>query len=356
LQSVPPGFAVDHVLTMQLAANETNYRDDKSLAGFFREIEAHVAHLPGVVAQGMVSVLPLTGSVGWGAIGVEGYNPPPGQELQVDIRLASEDYFRAMQIPLIEGRFFSEHDNLDAPRVVIIDQKFAQRFWPNNSPIGRHMWFRREKPCTIVGVVGVVKQYGLDVDGKIVTYLPQQQFVGSGFLVVRTASDVAGLPSAVTREIHAVDPTVPVYEVRTMRDRLYESLARQRFSSTMLGALALFALALAAIGLYGVLSYLVTQSTRDIGVRVALGARPGDIIGMVVRHGMELVAIGIVAGVIGALMLTRVLASMLFGISTKDALTFLAVPAILVAVACAATVIPAWRATSVDPIVALRDE
>jgi len=356
LQSVPPGFAVDHVLTMQLAANETNYRDDKSLAGFFREIEAHVAHLPGVVAQGMVSVLPLTGSVGWGAIGVEGYNPPPGQELQVDIRLASEDYFRAMQIPLIEGRFFSEHDNLDAPRVVIIDQKFAQRFWPNNSPIGRHMWFRREKPFTIVGVVGVVKQYGLDVDGKIVTYLPQQQFVGSGFLVVRTASDVAGLPSAVTREIHAVDPTVPVYEVRTMRDRLYESLARQRFSSTMLGALALFALALAAIGLYGVLSYLVTQSTRDIGVRVALGARPGDIIGMVVRHGMELVAIGIVAGVIGALMLTRVLASMLFGISTKDALTFLAVPAILVAVACAATVIPAWRATSVDPIVALRDE
>jgi len=141
-----------------------------------------------------------------------------------------------------------------------------------------------------------------------------------------------------------------------MRDRLYESLARQRFSSTMLGALALFALALAAIGLYGVLSYLVTQSTRDIGVRVALGARPGDIIGMVVRHGMELVAIGIVAGVIGALMLTRVLASMLFGISTKDALTFLAVPAIRVAVACAATVIPAWRATSVDPIVALRDE
>jgi putative ABC transport system permease protein len=132
-------------------------------------------------------------------------------------------------------------------------------------------------------------------------------------------------------------PTVPVYQVRTMRDRLYESLARQRFSSTMLGAFALFALALAAIGLYGVLSYLVTQSTRDIGVRVALGARPGDIIGIVVRHGMELVAIGIVAGVIAALMLTRVMASMLFGISTKDALTFLAVPAILVAVACTAT-------------------
>jgi predicted permease len=356
LQRVPPGFAVDHVLTMQIAANETNYRDDKSLAGFFREIEARVAHLPGVVAQGMVSVLPLTGSVGWGAIGIEGYNPPPGQELQVDVRIASQDYFRAMQIPLIEGRFFSEHDNLDAPRVVIIDQKFAQRFWPNSSPIGRHMWFRADKPFTIVGVIGVVKQYGLDVDGKIVNYFPQQQLVGSGYLVVRTGSDVAGLPSAVTREIHAVDPTVPVYEVRTMRDRLYESLARQRFSSTMLGAFAIFALGLAAIGLYGVLSYLVTQSTRDIGVRVALGARPADIIGMVLGHGMGLVAIGIVAGLVGALALTRVMAAMLFGVSTIDPVTFIAVPLVLVGVAFAAIVLPARRATRVDPIVALRDE
>jgi predicted permease len=169
LQHVPPGFAIDHVLTMHVAANETNYRDDKAMAGFFREIESRVAHLPGVIAEGMVSVLPLTGSVGWGSINVEGYQPPPGRELQVDIRIASQDYFRAMQIPLIEGRFFSEHDNLAGPSVVIIDQKFAQRFWPNSSPIGRHLWFKPDKPFTIVGVIGVVRQYGLDVEGKIVT-------------------------------------------------------------------------------------------------------------------------------------------------------------------------------------------
>ncbi len=221
LQRVPPGFTTDHVLTMQVAVNEANYHDDKATATFFREIEGRVARLPGVVAQGMVSTLPLTGSVGWGAIGVEGYNPPPGQELQVDIRVASEDYFRAMQIPLIEGRFFSEHDNLDSPHVVLIDQKFAQRFWPNSSPIGKHAWFRPDKPFTIAGVVGVVKQYGLDVDGKIAMYLPQQQAVSDGFLVARTSSHVGGLAAAITREIQSVNPAIPVYEVRTMQDRLH---------------------------------------------------------------------------------------------------------------------------------------
>jgi putative ABC transport system permease protein len=242
--------------------------------------------------------------------------------------------------------------------VVIIDQKFAQRFWPDSDPIGKHLWFRDpKKPITIVGVVGTVKQYDLETDGKMATYFPQQQFAGGGmFLAVRTSLEAAGLSSAVVSEIHAVDPGVVVYGIRTMQDRLYDSLARQRFASTMLGVFALFALLLAAVGLYGVMSHLVTQSTHDIGVLVALGARPGNIIQLVVRQGMQLTGIGIVAGLVGAAALTRVMTSLLFGVSTTDAFVFGTVPALLVAVAFAATAIPAWRATRVDPMVALREE
>ena len=255
------------------------------------------------------------------------------------------------------GPLFLRSRHLGTPQVVIIDENFAQRFWPHNDAVGKHLWFDPKKPITIVGVVGVVKQYGLDTDGKIATYFPMQQGPDRGmFLVARTSSDEARLAGAIVREIHAVDPSVVVYGIRTMQDRLYDSLARQRFSSTMLGAFAAFALLLAAVGLYGVMSYLVTQSTHDIGVLVALGARPGNIIGLVVRQGMQLAVIGIFAGLTGAVVLTRVMASLLFGVSATDAATFLAVPALLAAVAFAATVIPAWRASKVDPIVALRDE
>jgi predicted permease len=361
LQSVPPGFATDHVLTMEVAPAGRKYQDDKNnkpIINFYKEIESRVARLPGVVAEGVVSALPLTGEVGWGQINVEGYAPPPGQELQADIRAASTDYFRTMEIPLRKGRFFTEDDNADKPQVVIIDEKFAQRFWPDSDPIGKHLWFHDpKKPITIVGVVGVVKQYSLETEGKIATYFPQQQFADRGmFLAVRTSSEAAGLSSAVVSQIHGVDPDVVVYGIRTMQDRLYDSLARQRFASTMLGAFAMFALLLAAIGLYGVMSHLVTQSTHDIGVLVALGARPGNIIQLVVRQGMQLTGIGIVVGLVGAAALTRVMTSLLFGVSTTDAFVFGTVPALLVAVAFAATAIPAWRATLVDPMVALREE
>jgi predicted permease len=356
LQSVPPGFSTAGVLTMQIAANDPKYRDEKARVNLYRDLEQRVSRLPGIKSEGVVSALPLTGAVGWGGIQVEGYTPPPG-ELQVDIRTASTDYFRTMGIPLIKGRFFSEYDTTEMPPVVIIDEKFAQRFWPNDNPIGKHLWFDPKKPITIVGVVGVVKQYGLETDDKIATYFSQQQNPNSGmFLVVRGSSDATPLAAAITREVHAVDPTAVVYGIRSMQDRLYDSLARQRFASTMLGAFALFALLLASVGLYGVMSYLVSQSTRDIGVRMALGARPGDILGMVVRQGMELSGVGIVAGLVGALAVTRVMASLLFGVSAMDAATFAMVPAILATVALAATAIPALRATRVDPVVALREE
>jgi putative ABC transport system permease protein len=262
-----------------------------------------------------------------------------------------------MQIPLVAGRFFSGMDNLESPQVAIIDQKFAQRFWPRGDAVGKHLWFDPKKPIIIVGVVGVVKQYGLDTDGKIAAYFPMQQGPDRGtFLVARSSSDDPGLANNITREIHAVDSTVVIYDIRAMQDRLHDSLARQRFSSTMLGAFAAFALLLAAVGLYGVMSYLVTQSTHDIGILVALGARRENIVALVVGQGMRLTLIGIFAGLIGAAALTRVIASLLFGVSATDAVTFLAVPALLAVVAFAATVIPAWRASSVDPMVALREE
>jgi len=358
LQSVPPGFTTDRLLTMQVVASDPKYRDDKAAANLFQQIDARVAHLSGVLAEGTVSALPLTGSVGWGGINVQGYTPPPGQELQVDMRIASSDYFRAMEIPLRKGRFFAEHDTPNSMDVVIIDEKFAQRFWPDGDPIGKHVWFDPKKPMTIVGVVGTVKQYGLGADTKIATYFPEQQAPDRGlYLVARTSfSDPASLSSTIVQEIHSIDPTVVVYGIRTMQDRLYDSLARERFSSTMLAAFAVFALLLAAVGLYGVMSYLVTQSTRDIGVLVALGAHPSNIIGLVVRQGMELAAIGMFVGLTGAVALTRVMTSLLFGVSTTDAATFAAVVGLLAVVAFAATAIPAWRTTRIDPMVVLREE
>jgi predicted permease len=358
LQNVPPGFTTDHVLTMEVAVTGPNYKKDEAVVGFYREIENRISHLPGVSSEGEVNVLPLTGTVGWGNIKVEGYNPPPDQELQVDQRLASTDYFRTMQVPLIQGRFFEDHDNNTAPQVVVIDERFAQRFWPLESPIGKHLWFDPKKPFTIVGVVGVVKQDSLASDeGKIVVYFNNLQQPSNGmFVTVRTSGDAAALAPSAVREIHAVEPNAPVYNVQTMQDIFHQSLARQRFASTLLGAFAIFALILAAVGVFGVLAYLVSQNTRDIGLRMALGAQSGHIIGLVVSHGMKLAAIGIVAGIAGAFALTRLMSSLLFQVGATDMLTFSTVVAILAATALAATVIPAQRAIRVDPNVTLREE
>jgi ABC-type antimicrobial peptide transport system permease subunit len=199
-----------------------------------------------------------------------------------------------------------------------------------------------------------VKQYGLDVDGRIVFYRPSPGLLQ--YQVARTSSDPAAAAGAIARAIQEVDPTIPVYDVRTMQDRMHASLARQRFSTLMLGAFAAFALILAVVGVYGVMSYLVTQGTHDIGVRLALGAQRSRIVGMVIRQGMELTGAGIVIGLVGAAALTRVMASLLFGVSTTDLVTFSAVPIVLIAIALLASYLPARRATLVDPVVALREE
>ncbi len=355
LQSVSPGFTPDSVISMRLGASGRQFPNGEGRLEFYRQFGDRIAAVPGVKLRGAVTALPFTSSVGWGSINVEGFTPQPGQELQVDQRAATPDYFRTMEIPLVKGRFFSEFDAMpNAQPVALVDEKFAQRFWPNEDPIGKHVWNDPKRSMTIVGVVGTVKQYGLDVDGRIVVYRPSLGLLS--YQVARTASDPAADAAAIIQAIHAVDPTIPVYDVRTMQDRMKDSMARQRFSAIMLGAFAVFALILAAVGVYGVMSYLVTQGTHDIGVRMALGAQRSSIVWMVVRQGMELTGAGIVAGLLAAVLLTRVMASLLFGISATDLATFSAVPLILAVVALLATYLPARRATRVNPVVALREE
>ena len=357
IAAVSPGFSTDHIISMRVMALGPKYRKPEVLTQLYRDVGARIRQLPGVKSYGLVSVLPLTGTVGWGAINVEGFPAQPGQELQVDLRSADTDYFATMQIRLIKGRFFSDHDRPDSERVVIIDEKFAQRFWSHDDPIGKRLWFDPKRPFVIAGVVGNVKQYGLDADAKIVVYFPHSQQPNGGmFLAARTASDAARLANPIVAQIHAVDPNVVVYEVRTMQERLYASLARQRFAMTLLSSFALFAMLLAAMGVYGVVSYLVSQNTHEISIRLTLGAQTSTVLGMVVQQGLTLAGAGIVAGLIGAIALTRVMTSLLFGVSALDAITYISVVLILALVALGATVIPASRVIRVDPAVALHQE
>ncbi|HSC29165.1 MAG TPA: ABC transporter permease [Vicinamibacterales bacterium] len=354
LQQVPPGFDPGGVISMRLGATARQFDNRDAAVAFYRDLSAKIAAVPGVTMRGAVTSLPFTASVGWGSINIEGWTPQPGQELQVDRRAATADYFRTMGIPLVEGRFFSESDMPEAAEpVAIVDESFARRFWPDGDAVGKHVWNDPDRKLRIVGVVGTVKQYGLDVEGRIVVYQPAPD---AGWHVARVSSDPAAASRDIVRAIRAADPTMTVVDIQTMSDRMSASLARQRFSTLVLGAFASFALILAVVGVYGVMSHLVTQGSHDIGVRMALGAERRRILFMVLRQGLELTGAGIVLGFLGAMAVTRVMASLLFGVSATDLLTFSTVPLILVATAMLATCLPAFRATRVDPVVALRDE
>jgi predicted permease len=357
IQEVRPGFATDHIISLRVVATGQKYRQESAIIAFYRELGERLRQVPGVSELGLTSVLPLTGTVSWGGINVEGFTPQPGQELQADIRVTDANYFSTMEVPLVAGRFFSDHDSKESAAVVIIDQKFAERFWPKGGAVGKHLWFDPKKPMVIAGVVGNVKQYGLDSDAKIAVYFPNTQVADNGmYVVARTAGEAAALANPITAQVHATEPSAVVYDIRTMDDRLYRSLARRRFASVLLGSFAIFAMILAGVGVYGVMSYLVSQNTHEIGIRVALGAQSGSILAMVLKQGLSLAAVGILAGLAGAFGLTRVMVSLLFGVSALDWVTFALVALLLAIVALAATVIPATRAMSIDPTVALRED
>jgi predicted permease len=355
LLSVPPGFNPDHLASMKLSAEGLKYQDRAQRTRFYSALEERVRRLPGVTGAGLVTALPLTPAVGWGGVDVEGYVPPPNQpELQLDQRDASVDYFRTMQIPLIQGRWFTQ-DDMNNPTSAVVDEKLARFFWPHGDAIGKHIRRGSKQPwMTIVGVVGVVKEYGLNEDTRMVLYLPY--ISTSMYMVARTTSDPARMTDTIVHQAHEIDPEVPVFDVATMDHRLADSLARQRFAMTMLAAFAVFAMVLAAVGLYGVMAYLVEQGTGEIAIRMALGAQRSSVLAMIFRQGMLLASFGILVGLAGAVMLTRLMSGLLFHVSPYDLATFSGVAALLLGVALAACFFPAFKAIRVEPIEALRVE
>jgi len=360
LQNVSPGFNTDNAISMQVALTNTRFNTGPIVLQFYDDLAERVTHMPGVKSFGAVSVLPLTSAVGWGGVDVEGYVPPPNApEVQVDQRIVSIGYFPAMEIPLIKGRNFTNQDVKASQEVVIVDEKMANHFWPNADAVGKRVRTGgSDAPWkTIVGVTGIVKQYGLGTDTRMVLYYPHKQAPSRGmYIVARTATDAANATGGIISEIHRLDPDAPVYNISTMDKRLHSSLARQRFTMSLLAAFAGFALLLASIGLYALLSYIVIQGTRDIGVRMALGAGQSDILKMIVKQGLVLTLIGLVVGLGGAFGLTRVMSGLLYGVSTTDMATFGGVATVLTLVAFAACYIPARRASKVDPMIALRYE
>jgi putative ABC transport system permease protein len=270
----------------------------------------------------------------------------------------SPDYFKAMGMPLLKGRYFTDADVRGAPDVAIVDDKLADRFWPGQDPIGKRMRRGDSGPWrTVVGVVADTKEYDVDGEPPITAFYPNRQLgVGTRYVVIKTKGDAAAISKAVTREVQALDADLPVFDVATMDDRLADSLARRRFSMFLLGVFAVCASLLAAIGIYGVVSFWVSQRTRELGIRSALGARAADIMALVVRQVVALVGVGIVVGLGVSFGLTRFIKSMLFGVSSADAITYAVLAVVLGVVALVACYVPARRAAGVPPIIALRQD
>ncbi|HEX8090686.1 MAG TPA: ABC transporter permease [Blastocatellia bacterium] len=362
VQQVEPGFSADSVLSLRLSVVGTSYAQEPRRASFYQQLSDHIKRLPGIQSSGATSILPLSGSVSWGSIAIEGYVPTPEQsQIQADQRISTAGYFETMKIPLINGRFFAEQDTHDSMKVVIVDENMARTYWPGVDPVGRRLKLGdadSDSPwLTVVGVVGNVKQYALDTDSRVSLYIPLSQNLASTvYVVARTAGDPAGMAAALTQEVRSIDPDVPIYDVKTMQQRLSESLARRRFAMFALGLFASVAMLLAAVGIYGVMSYTVAQRTHEIGIRMALGARPRDVVKDVVGRGLTLALIGVVVGLTAAFGLTRVMSSLLFGVSATDPLTFISLGLLLISVALLACFIPARRAMKVDPMIALKYE
>ena len=360
LQSVTTGFQAAHVLTMRAQLPGKKYPEPHQIVDFFKQAQERIATIPGVEAVGAISYLPLTGGLASrDAFKIPGQPPPaPGQEPGVEVRVVTPTYFQAMGIPLLKGRLLNERD-VKETRVLLINETMAKRYFPNTDPVGKQlevMW-DGSGPDEIVGVVGDIREGALNKEPEPAIYWSHAREPYSGMaFVIRANGDAARLSTAVQKQIRSLDPEQPVADVRTMDQVISRSIARPRFNTLLLSIFAGVALLLASVGLYGVMNYSATQRTHEVGIRMALGATRTDIMRLVVGNGMTLTLIGIGIGVVASLMLTRVMTSLLFGVTATDIPTFLGVSAVLATVALIANYIPARRATRVDPVIALRYE
>jgi putative ABC transport system permease protein len=362
LQTVALGFDPRNVLTMTVAKSPSPSSGPEQTGEFFRQLTERLKALPGVVSASVTWQLPLSGASAMTGLAVEGQPEEPGNLTMGVIHTAGPDYFRTMGIPVVQGREFTEHDDLNSTPVLIINETLAKKFFPGGDALGKRItpgfstsgqYVARE----IVGVVGDVKHQGLRGEAVPEFYFAQAQMPPPiTTVVVRTAGDPRALAGAVRQEIQSADKDAPVYNIRTAEEYLSLSVAPTRFNMTLLVAFAAVALLLTAVGLYGVISFSVSQSTHEIGVRMALGAQRADVLRMVVWQGMSLTLVGVLVGLAASLSLTHVMASLLYGISFTDPLTYVGVSVLLTLVALVACLVPARRATKVDPMVALRYE
>ena len=365
LSQVDPGFNPDEVLTIGVSLLRNKYPEEERVASFYSQLLERAAATPGVVSAGAISELPLSGSNTSDSFTIEGRPPVAKQEEpSTEYRVVTPRYFESMGIPLLAGRDFAETDTKQAPNVVVINEAFANRHFAGESPLGHRIRLQGQErdPLLIVGVVGDVRQLGLDQQPIPEAYVPFLQdplsktYHRSMTIVARTKSDPGSVAGSLRAELTALDKSLPVFALKPMTEYLRDSLARRRFNLILLTAFGGVALVLAAIGIYGVISYGVTQRTHEIGIRMALGAEKGDVLRLVVRQGMIMTLGGVAIGLLASLALTRLMETLLFGVSVTDPLTFTAIALLLTCVALLACFVPARRATKVDPLVALRYE
>ncbi len=360
---VSPGFDASNVLTMNVSLPAARYPNDTARIAFWDQTLPKLAAIPGVRAVGATSTMPFAGGWSTGSFSVEGYTPKPQENAPWgDIRLATPGFAEALRIPLKKGRFLAEGDIASSQQVVVVDEEMVKRYWPNTDPIGKRIFFdgppnQPVEYVTVVGVVGHAKQEGLDAEDRVQLYFPYRQGP-QGFMsvAIRTEVPPQTIIAAVKQAVQSVDKDQPLANVKTMEQLLSESVGQRRLSMMLLGLFAAIALILASIGIYGVMSYSVEQRSREIGIRMALGAARGSVLQLVMRQGMSLVIVGLVLGILGAIGLTRFMATQLFGVNPTDPATFTLVAVGLALVAMVATLVPAMRATRVDPLVALRQD
>ena len=363
LRNVDPGFRADNLLTMKIVLPEPKYREFERRQSFYTDLIQRVESLAGVKSAAVTTNLPLYRQGNSISVRIEGRpDPPPGQEQIVVTRIVSPRYFDTMTIPLLSGRNLTDQDISTSPNVAVISEAMARRFWPNEDPIGKRFAGGRvrsdEDWINVIGVVKDVRQFELTAEPRPQIYISYRQagFFAPRDLVVKTDVDPSSMAATVRKAVWEIDKDQPVSDIRTMEEILAESIARQRFSMLLLAIFAGLALVLAGVGIYGVMSYSVAQRTHEIGIRMALGAQTGAVLKLAVGQGMKLVIAGIVIGLIAAFALTRLMSTLLFGVTATDPTTFTLISLLLVAVAAVASYIPARRATKVDPIIALRYE